>query len=450
VPSTHVYSRNNATVPPAFFKPIHLKSTQCLSDTERTQLKRDIEANKKRILQKNPNAFKTKGSAPLFNLPIRAKAGFNDYGYYTLNFQVDQDPTPNGNLLDYNCGARSYDWATGNHAGTDYILWPYPWRRMQEEVMEIVAAAPGIIVDKRDGFFDLNCNNNGNPNWNGIVLEHGDGSQTWYLHFKDGSITSKNIGDSVTIGEYLGAAGSSGSSSIPHLHFEVYDAADNLIDPYAGPCNSLNTDSWWASQPDYHVPTINRIRTLNSQNFDDACPTVENTYEALNFDPGDELVVRVFYRDIQLNSQTHFTITDPNDEVMFDWTFDSPWDFATAWAHWVYNVDNTWPEGVYNITAEFGGNSYETIFGVGTNLGIETIENTNFTFYPNPSNGLLYIESESFMQKVEVFDLSGRKMTELSPNSTLATINLETAATGLYLVTVFFEGGSRSFKIAKE
>jgi hypothetical protein len=51
---------------------------------------------------------------------------------------------------------------------------------MEDNVMEIIAAAPGVIVDKRDGNFDKNCDNDGNPLWNGIIVEHSDGSQAYY------------------------------------------------------------------------------------------------------------------------------------------------------------------------------------------------------------------------------------------------------------------------------
>ena len=124
------------------FVPAEIEKTECISDAQRQEVLQTIEKNKQAILQKNPNAFQHRGGSPLFILPIRAKASFGDYGYYIINNQVDHDLTPNGNLLDYDCGERTYDWATGNHEGTDYVLWPYPWKRMQEEVMEVIAAAP--------------------------------------------------------------------------------------------------------------------------------------------------------------------------------------------------------------------------------------------------------------------------------------------------------------------
>ncbi|MBK9176915.1 MAG: M23 family metallopeptidase [Flavobacteriales bacterium] len=119
---------------------------------------------------------------------------------------MDHNPTPNNNLTDWNCGTRTYDWSSGNHMGTDIILWPYAWRRMQEGVMEVVAAAPGTIVTRRDGYYDTQCSNSGQTTWNGIVLQHADGSTTIYMHFKNGSVTSKVVGETVEEGEYLGRA----------------------------------------------------------------------------------------------------------------------------------------------------------------------------------------------------------------------------------------------------
>ncbi len=441
----------SAQIPKAELHPVQFEKTECITDLQRQEVRQQIAENKKHILLKNPNAFAQKGGSPLFILPIRPKAGFNDYGYYTINNQVDQDLTPNGNLLDYECGERTYDWGNGNHEGTDYVVWPYPWKHMQEEVMEIIAAAPGTIIDKRDGNFDLNCINNGNPNWNGIIIEHADGSQAWYWHFKDGAITSKNIGDTVGVGEYLGAAGSSGSSTIPHLHFEVYDANNNLIDPYEGPCNNMNATSWWASQPDYQIPTINHLSTHNSQNFDDACGVVENTYEELNFEPGEELVFRIFYRDLQTDADTHIVFRKPDGMVLYDWIFTSPWPVYTqAWAQWNFNVDGTWPDGVYTIEAEFAGNSYQTIFGVNTNLDIEDLNNTETVVYPNPAYNKIYVEANSEIENVTVFDLLGRSVLETAPLALKTELNLGNLKSGTYIIVISSEGKKSVKRILKE
>ncbi len=452
--SSVMISQNMGKMVPPSSPTLHLpniENTECITDLQRQEARQRIAENKQTILRKNPTAFERKGNSPLFILPLRAKADFDDYGYYIVNNQVDQDLTPNGHLLDYACGQRTYDWINGNHEGTDYVLWPYPWKRMQEEVMEVIAAAPGTIIDKRDGNFDLNCENNGNPLWNGIIIEHADGSQAWYWHFKDGAITSKNIGDTVAEGEYLGAAGSSGSSTIPHLHFEVYDSGNNLIDPYEGECNSMNATSWFADQPDYYIPAINHLSTHYTAMVDDECGVVENTYEELNFEPGETVYFRIFYRDIQTDSNTHIVVRKPDNSILYDYIFTSPWPTYTgAYAQWEYPVDNTWPDGVYTITAEFGGNSYETIFGVNTNLGVEDVQTLKVAIYPNPTTNTVFIEGSSNLEKVELFDLLGRKVLEEFPSADKTELHLETLKTGIYIAVISSDGKKTIKKIIKE
>jgi murein DD-endopeptidase MepM/ murein hydrolase activator NlpD len=51
-----------------------------------------------------------------------------------------------------------------------------------------------------------------------IVLKHADGSETRYAHL---SAISVKVGDTVTAGTHIGAVGTTGHSTGPHLHFEV-------------------------------------------------------------------------------------------------------------------------------------------------------------------------------------------------------------------------------------
>src|SRR5450432_4277626 len=84
----------------------------------------------------------SKGQAPAADLawPLRPIAGFDQFDYHgTKNF-VDHDPRFPGFVQDYTCGTRTYDLSSGyNHAGTDYYLWPFPWLRMDQGLVQIVA-----------------------------------------------------------------------------------------------------------------------------------------------------------------------------------------------------------------------------------------------------------------------------------------------------------------------
>lgn len=62
---------------------------------------------------------------------------------------------------------------------------------------------------------------------NCIMIDHGNGYKTLYGHL---SVIGVSEGQSVTQGAVIGAVGSTGNSTGPHLHFEVY-ANDSRIDP---------------------------------------------------------------------------------------------------------------------------------------------------------------------------------------------------------------------------
>lgn len=432
---------------------IEFEKTECLTEEQRFAMAIENAQNRQIILEKNPEAFsKLNQDAVLFIEPFRPKTGFSDYGYHTLQNQVDHDMTPNNHLKDYNCGEKTYDWSNGNHQGTDYILWPYPWLRMSENLMEVVAAADGVIVNKRDGYNDLNCLNNGNPYWNGFVLEHADGSQTIYMHFKKETLNPKEIGEMVSAGEYLGVAGSSGSSTIPHLHFEVRKSGNILVDPYAGPCNSMNTETWWIEQEAYKIPTINEIATHSESTLDNDCPNVENTYYKTNFTQGDLLSLVLYFRDISDGDATQIKFIKPDQTILYDWTWTSDWGvyYPTAVAYWEFIVDSNWMDGIYTIQATFDGRVYETLFGINTELSLEESVDSNLEIYPNPVKDKLHIKWNTNIQKIDVLGADGRLYSKIKWNSNSDTINLSHLPKGVYVLRIWTDNEVVTRKILKE
>ena len=65
-------------------------------------------------------------------------------------------------------------------------------------------------------------------------------------------VKEKAIGEKVAYGEYLGVMGSSGNSTGPHLHLEIYDAFGALVEPFVGPCHTLAKNPSWLQQPLYY------------------------------------------------------------------------------------------------------------------------------------------------------------------------------------------------------
>jgi murein DD-endopeptidase MepM/ murein hydrolase activator NlpD len=64
---------------------------------------------------------------------------------------------------------------------------------------------------------------------NQIVVTHDDGTETWYCHLSSFSVSP---GESVAPSETIGAVGSTGNTTGPHLHLEVHPYGGAAVDPY--------------------------------------------------------------------------------------------------------------------------------------------------------------------------------------------------------------------------
>ena len=83
----------------------------------------------------------------------------------------------------------------------------------------IYAADSGTVVRSSDGW---------NGGWgNYVMIDHGNGMQTLYAHMSSRAVS---VGQTVSRGQTIGYVGSTGMSTGPHLHFEMY-INGSRIDP---------------------------------------------------------------------------------------------------------------------------------------------------------------------------------------------------------------------------
>jgi hypothetical protein len=288
-------------------------------------------------------------------------------------------------VQDYTCGTRTYDLASGyNHAGTDYYLWPFPWLMMDAGTVRIVAAAPGVIVNKADGNFDRNCAIASTTNPNFVSMLQDDGLTAIYLHMRNGSVTTLPVGTRVAAGDYLGLVGSSGQSSGPHLHFELRDSNNTVVDPRHGQCNAA-PDRWGVFQA-YEDARIDTLSTHSAEPTSVDCGYVNGksvdevpSYED-HFKPGDAFWVFVSYADQRNGQVTNFSIARPDGSVFAQWDFDlasqnlpSPFYSGTSW-DWQYALPADAMTGAWTIRAVFEGRTYSQVFTVGSAAPRDGIE----------------------------------------------------------------------------
>jgi murein DD-endopeptidase MepM/ murein hydrolase activator NlpD len=424
---------------------------KCLSDESRAQIKAELIQTSQRLeseglLNFNPNAVVS------LEWPLQQAAGYDDPGYYaTINY-VDQDNT--SGILDYNCGSRTYD----GHRGIDIMLWPYRWEKQANNAVEVIAAAPGTILGKTDGNYDLNCNCD-DINWNVVYIQHDDGSVAWYGHMKANSLTSKGVGETVETGEFLGVVGSSGCSTDPHLHFEFY--ANNLqtilVEPFAGDCNNLNGNtSWWADQKPYREPKINKLMThydAPEQNF--GCPSDNDLMNTSDqFDPGDVIYFSPNYQDQLILSNTVFKVYRPDNSIWQSWDFSAPDTYSSSWWYWYWTLPADAPDGIWTFEAVYEGVTYTHDFQVGNIISTKGLdENQQIEVFPNPFSDHFILNIENINKEdleIEIYSVDNKEILSInSLQNDIVTIPASNLAKGIYFLKVKTKDGDIVKKLVK-
>lgn len=354
----------------------------------------------------------SKVSSVALEWPLKAAPTLHDCSFYRVSAYVDEDTLP-GSVKDWNCGSNTYD----GHRGTDIATFPFNFYKMDNDLVEVVAAAPGTIIDKHDGEFDRNCSGN-NLTANYVIVQHADGSMALYWHMKNGSITTTGIGQTVALGDHIGVVGSSGSSSGPHLHFEVWSGSTSATrkDPFGGSCNLLNGNtSWWANQKPAKETAIIRASTHTTDIVLPPCPATETLNESTSFTipfqgaglPPGYAKFYIFIRDEVNGLTADLSIIDPNGATYLAWTYTSTSDAGSKTWGWSKVLPTI--SGTYTFRAVYNGVTCESTFDIIGVVGAAESPSAAIKLYPNPSDGRFTLDLGSVQaDAIQVFDLLGK------------------------------------------
>jgi hypothetical protein len=315
----------------------------------------------------------------LFIWPVKSMPAYSEVaGFYITNNFVDSNN--NATVQDWNCGARTYN----GHQGIDIDLWPFTWSMMDNNYVAAIAAAPGRVAAVTDNLNnENNCGQTGeDSNWNYIAIRHADSSTSFYGHLRTNS-AQVTVGQFVSAGDVLAYVGSSGRSSNPHLHFEVNSRAVDatflqiagLIDPYAGPCNTLNTNSWWLTQKPYWEPAIVRVMTHGSRPslpgydnnpFPGYCRTGEIKNAKASFSLQDSIYIGIGMRDFLKNQFFIVTVYNPDGSTWFAEanTNNSNTDHPRRYYTLDKKITANAATGTYKVVVDFNGTAAVHFFSV--------------------------------------------------------------------------------------
>ena len=156
-----------------------------------------------------------------------------------LNEQKKAEEEANRNNNNNNNGGNS----GGSTIGTGNLVWPsyctYITSRQGPRVHPItgeyknhggtdIGASYGTAIYAADSGTVVSSSDGWNGGWgNYVMIDHGNGMQTLYAHMSSRAVS---VGQTVSRGQTIGYVGSTGMSTGPHLHFEMY-VNGSRIDP---------------------------------------------------------------------------------------------------------------------------------------------------------------------------------------------------------------------------
>jgi hypothetical protein len=80
--------------------------------------------------------------------------------------------------------------------------------------------------------------------------------------------------------------------------------------------------------------------------------------------------------------------------------------------------------------------------------GVDNVDMSELSIYPNPAKNELFIQSDSPIDKVEIYNLAGSCV--LSESNFAGSINVSTLAAGVYFVKIHTATGEAVQKMIKE
>ena len=89
------------------------------------------------------------------------------------------------------------------------------------------------------------------------------------------------------------------------------------------------------------------------------------------------------------------------------------------------------------------------IFWDGVIIGTEDFSTTNFGVYPNPVQDVLNIRSIATIDTIAIYDVLGKLVQMVTPETISPSIDMTTLSSGVYLVKVTIGDASKTFKVIK-
>ena len=374
-------------------------------------------------------------NAQLLETPIEGIYGTDYIIVNYIDWGIDH-------ILDFNRGSKTYK----GHSGTDFVISGFP--QMDEGVF-VNSVDTGIVTFVHDGEFDRNTDGNISLGFgNYIAIRHPNKTYTYYAHLKKNSLLVKK-GDYVSPGQHIALVGSSGNSTDPHLHFEMWYDSLFLIEPFANSCGAnyshfkdlipydTSFHIWQNGITDF-IPPIDSLRNRPAEKytFNDQDSIISFWALQYGLKTGDSTRIE-WITPLGDNWFNYTTVYDKDYWFYYysSYIFAPP---SSIYGQWTYNY-------YYNdklvVTGNFEIEKPDLINELNDLAYYKILDNTSLQ---------VFLPDDAFCKYVEVFNSAGKTVLHKKINDkNIFTFKIpkQTSSPQMFFVSVNHSKGNWQFKI---
>jgi hypothetical protein len=365
-----------------------------------------------------------------FIVPVE---GIENKDWFIVNY-VDQD-TNAGQIADYQCGTLTYD----GHWGTDFVIRDFS---QMDSGVYVLAAADGRVYFTKDGEFDRSKQQDTGGYGNYISINHGDSLYTLYAHLKKNSMMV-HVGDSVIQGQRIAKVGSSGKTTDPHCHFEVYKNGF-IVDPFGKLCEG---------QPE--VPAM----IVFLPQYDNDLQYISSNVASgiLGLDSVRENPHQSYFttRDSFITYWVHGLSIGANNTVRTDWYqpsgalwfshLDTMNENYRYWYYYTYingpAMQASMPLGTWTVKYYVQDQPFDSLTFVIGLLGVNSQQEKHLFISPNPARD--YVLVTGVYKDIKLFDALARDVKlQINYNNVPIRIDLNGLPSGVYHLRAIDSAGN--------
>ncbi|MCF6342506.1 MAG: M23 family metallopeptidase [Bacteroidales bacterium] len=374
---------------------------------------------------------------PIFVQPIEGVYGEDFIIVNYVDWSFDS-------IMDHQCGSKTYD----GHQGTDFLISGFP---QMDAGVNVQAVDSGVVVFLHDGEPDRNTD--GDPELgfgNYVAIKHPDKHFSYYAHLKKNSIIVA-VGEAVVPGQNIAEVGSSGNSTDPHVHFELWYDSLFLVDPFAGPCG--NAYNYWIDSLPYDT-TFN----IWEYGLTDYVTPIDSLRERpkprIRFSTHDSIITFwTLQYGLKAGDSSRIEWLSPDGNLWYDYsiTYQKDW-----WFYYYYSYIFTPPQSLYG---EWTYNYYYNDSLVITDhfMFVEPTGTMETELIPKPvyryigKRKLAFdLSGKTTADFAEVYDVSGKRLLHQSiKNQQHFVLEMpgDRTGTGFYLLIIKHSGGVWRYKL---